>query len=691
MKNLLFTFFCFSSFMCFSQEKKDSVLFEKKVQEVIISATKSSKSLEKLPLPGSIINKKEITETSSNKLDEVVEKQTGIISVPTRTGAKGLQIQGLDASYTAILLDGCPMVGRSFGALDLNRISLADIEKIEIIRGASSSLYGSNALGGVINLISKDKVKDGENMEFGMKYGTNNSFNTNVLYLYKKGRLQLSSSLDSYKTDGYDLIDSDLLNTINPFSNYSFRSKIKYNLTNKIILKANTRYFSQEQENSAEQGNNLLEGKSNINEWNAGASLNYLMFNDFSSEAEIYTTNYKTDEFLENLNGSLFDENYFDHTLLQSELRNKFNLKKMNGIVGFGMAKEKLERKDFSSIAKQDLKFIYGQLDYTAFGSIDIIAGSRYDNYTNYDPEISNKLALGFPISKQIKYISSIGTGFKIPDFRQRYFDFTNSTIGYTVLGREVAFDVLTEMENDAMLQNIFIPISEINSPLKSETSLNINIGIKFNPNDKASFDINLFKNEVKNLIEAQMVATKTNSLPVFSYFNLNQIETKGLEFNTSFRPNTKLEIKAGYQLLYAYDMDVKDRFENEDVYAKDLQTLESFKLSKEDYFGLFNRSRHMGNLKLFYNLNEKIDLHTIITYRSKYALNDSNGNDILDSYDRFVEGYALCDVGIAHHTSSLRSIQLGVKNVFGFTNPQYISNISGRLYYFQIKININN
>ena len=146
--------------MCFSQEKKDSILFEKKVKEVIISATKSSKSLEKLPLPGSIINKQEITETSSNKLDEVIEKQTGIVSVPTRTGAKGLQMQGLDASYTAILLDGCPMVGRSFGALDLNRISLADIEKIEIIRGASSSLYGSNALGGVINLISKDKVKD---------------------------------------------------------------------------------------------------------------------------------------------------------------------------------------------------------------------------------------------------------------------------------------------------------------------------------------------------------------------------------------------------------------------------------------------------------------------------------------------------------------------------------------------------
>ena len=284
-----------------------------------------------------------------------------------------------------------------------------------------------------------------------------------------------------------------------------------------------------------------------------------------------------------------------------------------------------------------------------------------------------------------------MGTGFKIPDFRQRYFDFTNSTIGYTVLGRDVAFNRLTTMENNGMLQNVFIPFSEITSPLKSETSLNINIGFKFIPNKKITFNVNMFKNKVVNLIEAQLVANKINAIPVFSYFNLNQIETKGIEFNIGFRPNNKLEIKGGYQLLYANDIDVKNRFVNEAVYANDLQTLESFRLGANDYFGLFNRSRHMGNLKLYYDLNEKINVNTIITYRSKYALNDSNGNNILDNYDEFIEGYALCDIGVTHHTASLQSIQLGVKNIFNFTNPEYISNISGRLYYINLKITINN
>ncbi|SVC19909.1 uncharacterized protein METZ01_LOCUS272763, partial [marine metagenome] len=195
LKNTLFFLSVLFVFTAFGQIKSDSVLIEKKHKEVSISATKSSKSLDVVPIPGSIIGKKEITETAATKLDEVIEKQTGIIIVPTKIGTKGVQMQGLDASYTAILLDGCPMIGRSFGTLDLNRISLADIEKIEIIRGASSSLYGSNALGGVINLISKNQVKDGKNMFLGMKYGTNNSLNSSALYQYKKGGLQLSNSI----------------------------------------------------------------------------------------------------------------------------------------------------------------------------------------------------------------------------------------------------------------------------------------------------------------------------------------------------------------------------------------------------------------------------------------------------------------------------------------------------------------
>ena len=682
LKQSLFIFPLLSVFTAFSQS--DSILTENKLNEVIISATKTNQTVNELPIPITIISEKEVQEFSASKLYDVITKQTGIVSVTTKTGTEGLQMQGLDASYTTFLIDGFPIIGRSFGTLDLNRISVADIERIEVVKGPSSSLYGSNALGGVINLISKKQIDDGPIISTSLKHATYNSTNSSLVYKYKEGTFQISNSFDYYKTDGYDLIDTDLLSTVNPYSNYTFRSNFKYALSDKLLLNTNGHYYKQEQINIAADSSYLLKGESNIKEWSFGASAKYLMNANFNQQLEIYKTNYRADEFLNTEGGVLYEDNYFDHTLLQSEMKSSFTYKGVNSIVGFGITKEELSRRDFLNNPEQDLKFIYGQLDATAFNKVNIILGSRYDNYTNYTPVVSNKLALGFPLTNKIQINGSVGTGFKTPDFRQKYFDFTNSTIGYIVLGRDVAIDRLDAMQN---VQEV-VPFSELSSPLKSETSLNINIGLRYNPANNLSFDINLFNNKVNDLIEWKLVAKDENNINIYSYFNVNQVETKGLEFNTTYKKVDDWEIKFGYQLLYAYDTEVKRRFEEETIYARDQETNVSFKLNKDDYFGLFNRSRHMGNIKFNYHLNDKTEMNAMLTYRSKYALSDSNANGFLDTYDQFIEGYSLCDLGISHQISSLKSCQIGVKNIFGFTNPEYISNISGRLYYMNFKIN---
>ena len=674
-----------SSYFSFSQNQKGTIVFDRDLQEVTISATKTSKLIDDLPIPVTIITEKEIQEFSASKLYDVIPKQTGIVSVTTKTGTEGLQMQGLDASYTTILIDGFPVIGRSFGTLDLNRISVGDIERIEVIKGPSSSLYGSNALGGVINLISKKQIEDGPIISTSLKHATYNTTSSSLVYKYKEGTFHISNSFDYYKTDGYDLIDTDLLNTVNPYSNYTFRTNIKYALSDKILLNTNGHYYKQEQINIAADSSSLLKGESNIKEWSLGTSAKYLMNANFFQQLEIYKTNYRADEFLNTEDGVLYENNYFDHTLLQSEMKSSFTYKGLNSILGFGITKEVLSRRDFLNNPEQDLKFIYGQLDATAFNKVNIILGSRYDNYTNYTPVVSNKLALGFPLTNKIQINGSVGTGFKTPDFRQKYFDFTNSTIGYIVLGRDVAIDRLDAMQNVQEL----VPFSELSSPLKSETSLNINIGLKYNPVNNLSFDVNLFNNKVNDLIEWKLVAKDENNTNIYSYFNVNQLETKGLEFNSTYTKANNWEIKFGYQLLYAYDSQVlKGIGQDTTYYARDPETLASIKLNKEDYFGLFNRSRHMGDIKFNYHLNDKTEMNTMLTYRSKYAISDSNGNGILDTYDKFIDGYTLCDIGITHQISLLKTCQIGVKNIFGFTNPEFISNITGRLYYMSFKIN---
>ena len=306
-----------ATYFAYSQVQNDSILFERNIQEVIISATKTSQTINQLPIPVVIISEKEIKEFSASKLSDVITKQTGIISVPTRTGTEGLQMQGLDASYTTILIDGFPIIGRSFGALDLNRISVSDIERIEVIKGPSSSLYGSNALGGVINLISKNDMDNGPIIKTSLKSASHNTTNSSLIYQYKEGSFQISNSLDYYKTDGYDLIDTDLLSTVNPYSNFTFRSNLKYALSDNLLLNTNGHYYKQEQINIATDSSSLLKGESNIKEWSFGTSVKYLMTPNFSQQVEIYKTNYRADEFLNNEDGALFEDNYFDHTLLQ--------------------------------------------------------------------------------------------------------------------------------------------------------------------------------------------------------------------------------------------------------------------------------------------------------------------------------------------------------------------------------------
>ena len=97
-----------SSYFSFSQNQKGTIVFDRDLQEVTISATKTSKLIDELPIPVTIITEKEIQEFSASKLYDVITKQTGIVSVTTKTGTEGLQMQGLDASYTTILIDGFP-------------------------------------------------------------------------------------------------------------------------------------------------------------------------------------------------------------------------------------------------------------------------------------------------------------------------------------------------------------------------------------------------------------------------------------------------------------------------------------------------------------------------------------------------------------------------------------------------------
>ncbi len=672
----------------FSQEIKVVATDSSKTEnldEVIITATRTIRQLSSLPLPAQIISKRDIERSNSIRLNDILNEQTGLITIPDFGGGEGIQLQGLDSQYTLILVDGVPLVGRSAGTLDISRITVGNIKQIEVVKGASSSLYGSEALGGVINIIT-ETPKYGFNGNTNFRVGAFNTADLSTIINYKKKKLGATAFLNRYSSDGYDLNKADDLKTVDPFSNYTLNAKVIYDFTDATSLFVSGKYYTQNQDYIA---SSTLKGESTINEWNSHLKLSHKYSEKWSSYFEFYTTKYKAKDYLDDENNSRFSSSYYNQLLIRPEIRATYNPDDKNAFIGgLGLNHETLDRTDFTIQPEFNSPYLYLQYDGNLTEKLNVIIGARFDSHNKYKSQFSPKAAIRYELNDNLAIKGSVGSGFKAPDFRQLYFDFTNATVGYTVLGYNAVSTAIPELEAQGQIANIIVPVSEFQQQLNPENSISINIGFDYMLSSVLKLDLNLFRNNISDLIDTRIIANKTNGQNVFSYYNVNKVYTQGLEFNTTWKPINQLKISGGYQLLFAKDTTAENAFEKGDVFARENPSSPSFQLKKEDYFGLFNRSRHMANLKLFYTI-PKWDMNTNIrgTFRSKYGLLDSNGNNYLDTYDNFVDGYTIIDFAINKSFYENYQLSLGIDNLFHFTDSQNISNIAGRIIYGKLNI----
>ncbi len=680
---ILFYFLVFSTSIITAQKNRDDVtdsISTKLLDEVIVTATRTVRQLSSLPLPAQIVSKEQIKSSNSVRLNDILNEQTGLITVPDFGGGEGIQLQGLDSQYILILIDGVPLIGRSAGTLDISRVSVGNIDRIEIVKGASSSLYGSEALGGVINIITEDP-KEGFKTTVTYRGGSFNNQDANATISYKEDNVAFSTFINRFSSDGFNLNENNDVNTVDPFSNYTINSRLYYNFSDNTALSISGRYYTQNQDYVPSA---VLSGESTINEWNTHIKLEHKYNSKWSSYFEFYTSTYTAEEYLNNLDNSLFSQSYFNQFLVRPEIRGTYNPNEKHTFIGgVGMNHETLDRADF--IAKPIFNSPYIYLQYDAFltEKINIILGARFDSHNEYQSQFSPKAAIRFQLNDKLGLKASIGYGFKTPAFRQLYFDFTNSSVGYTVLGYNAVSSKIPELEAQGQLVNIVVPLADFENELKPESSINFNIGLDYYPVNNLSIKLNLFRNDIKDLIDTRVIANKTNGQNVFSYYNVNRVYTQGLETNISWKPNNNITLSGGYQLLFAKDKDAEEAFENGSVFT-------SFQLQKDDYFGLYNRSRHMANIKLFYNIEKwKTNANIRSTYRSKYGLFDTNSNLYLDSYDDFVAAYTIWDIAINKTLYKNYVVGFGIDNIFGFTDPQNISNIAGRIIYGKLNIQL--
>ena len=682
---LIFINLFFLNTLVLAQNYNDSIP-NNELNEVIITGTKTKRQLSLIPLPAKIISEDQIKKTNSSRLKDVLDEQVGIIIVSDFGGGEGIQIQGLDSEYILILMDGLPIIGRQSGTLDLNRIAIGNIKQIELIKGSSSSLYGSEALGGVVNLISSDN-KDSLSLNFDYKFA---SYNTNDINLstgiISKDGKKFNLFINSYSSDGYDLDNTDNLNTIDPFKNYTVHLKYSFKKEN-LFFSSSARVFDEKQNFKIDEN---YFGNNNILEWNSNSRINYKISDSFNIESDIYLTSYNSQEKISS-NSMDQEEGFFDQFLLKTEVRTIIDLWNRDKLtLGLGFYDESLSRNNFykNKVSQYSIN-LFSQLEGFISNNTNYIIGARYDDYNNYKSQISPRIAIRTKLFEDVFFKSSIGRGFKAPDFRQLYFNFSNSTVGYSVIGFNVVNEVIYELTKNNQIVNLVVPIDEFNGELKPESSLSINVGFKYYPSNNLKLEFNLFRNDIDNLIDYKVIANKKNGQNVFSYFNLNKVYTQGIESTFNFKPNRKLDIILGYQFLEAKDKNIADSIKDGEIYARESLNSPSFKLMPKDYFGLYNRSKHTFNFKIYFEAKNNLSINLRSKYRTKYGLFDSNGNDFLDIYDEFVKGYLISDFALLKNINSSLSLSLGADNLFNYKDSQNITNLPGRIVYVKINLTI--
>ncbi len=190
-------------------ESKDSG--EKPVErlsEVVVSASRIPVSLDKMGSAVTVITSREMEEKGQTRVQDVLRQSVGmdLLSFGGPGKSTSVQLRGANSNQTMILIDGVPFTSATSDAPDLTNLPTSNIERIEVVRGNMSTLYGSNAIGGVINIITKRGTKTPE-VNFSSGYGSWQTIRSSLGYRGMLGKLRYALSSQYERSGGLSAAD----------------------------------------------------------------------------------------------------------------------------------------------------------------------------------------------------------------------------------------------------------------------------------------------------------------------------------------------------------------------------------------------------------------------------------------------------------------------------------------------------
>lgn len=688
LRLILILFFCAVATISFalpadSTHENKIETDESLIEEIVVTATKTESKISTSTVPLSVIAKKYIQATGTVKLGDLLQEQTGIQL--THFLGTGVQLQGLSAEYTLILINGEPIIGKNAGVVDLSRIVVGNIKRVEIVKGPVSCLYGSDAIGGVINIITEDIGNINKQAELSIQYKSPAILTTSFIGAFSKKKVSFESMLVHNFSNGYHTNKSTVFKEGAPYNDFTFNNKIGVKVNDYIQTGIGLKYYYSNLHN---RDNYLNDSNVNIiavqrdiiNEFAFSPYFKFVKKNIvFNLKNYNSYYNYISNIIGEDLDADLYVDN-LKQLLIKLEAQLDYTKKGHLFTAGVGGFYNTIKSNRVGQFIQQHQEYVFFQYQYDWKNRIIINVGNRSDFPSDYKIQwLSPKISARFNVNDYFAIKISGGRGFKAPEIRQQYLNFTNALVNYSVFGAEVALEKLEELEQLGQIQSYSIPKEQIKS-LVPEKSWAANAEVIINPiPSKLSITANYFRNQITDLIEATPTAIKTNGALIYTYFNLNKVYTQGVEANLTYTIIKGLNLSIGYNFVEAKNIDVLKKLEEGKVFRRDPVTLETVRVTKKEYGGLFDRSKHSFNVKIYYeNKKHAFNTYLRVIYKGKYGWADLNGNQILDVSSEYVKGYALMNFSFTKSFKDKYHLMVGLDNMLNTKRPTNIPSMNG-------------
>lgn len=487
----MLSFFLSQQTVGFTQEKKEIDTFE--LDETVITATKTETSLKDVPQDVNIITSKEIAQTNAQTIGDLMKYIPGL-NVSMSDDAPGastwqstLRGMSIDDGYGLVLIDGQRVKGRGMGEYGngLNQIPVEMIERIEIVKGPGSVLYGSDAMTGVINIITKS-VSNAEKFNMYANYGSQETAREGFTYSnrVKNVGFRTSGCMERTKINGYE---SRYLN--NRF-NYK-EGNVSYTLDVDL---------------------NHLETTSQVERRiKFGPEVNF----DLGNGSRLITKGYWYNwDFLHSSRDGYirYAQGETQYTRLITEKQ------KLTGGMEFlreGMdyifvASEK-DKTKWPRLEKNiDTWSAYAQDEWSPVSKAFIVFGARFDHHSSFGGVVSPRISGLLDVTSVTRLRASVGRSFKSPTIRQLYYPvpFLHSSTDYNIS----------------------------NPDLKPEYGMGYTVSLEHTFSKSLFSNVMFYRNDIKDMVNFYDTGTKIDGIPVWGYENVTKALTQGVECELKFQ-----------------------------------------------------------------------------------------------------------------------------------------------------------